>query len=111
MSKNEVEFKTLVHRDEAVAHLEKLVECLKAGRIVMEKGKHFVSVAPGENMVLEMECSQKKEKEKVSFELSWNPQPPPAPKEQVTISFNEPRVRSVEEREASPEHHENIDIK
>ena len=112
MSKNEIEFKTPVNRDEAVAHLEKLIECLKAGRIVIEKGTHFVSIAPGENMVLELECCQKKEKEKVSFELSWNPIPPePRPKERLTISFNEPKPEPMEEAKNSPEKHENINIR
>ena len=64
-------------------------------------------------MVFELECYQKKEKEKISFELSWNLIPPPAsPKEGVVISFNEPKVKGVEEAKNDPENgNEDLDIR
>lgn len=98
MSKHEIEFKTLMNRDEAIEHLEKLVQCLNAGKIVVERGKHFVSISPEEKISFELECSQKKDKEKISFELSWNPTlPDPDPEDQLNISFNEPDVEGPKE--------------
>lgn len=98
MSKHEIEVKTLMNRDEAIEHLEKLAQCLKAGKVVIERGKRFVSISPEEKISFELECSQKKDKEKISFELSWNPTPPdPDPEDQLTISFNEPDVEGPKE--------------
>ena len=98
MSKHEIEFKTLVDRNDAVLHLEKIVQCLKAGKIVVERGKNFVILSPVEKISFALECSQKKDKEKISFELSWTPTPPdPDPEDRLSISFNEPAVEAPQE--------------
>jgi len=98
MSKHEIEFKTLLNRDEAVFHLERIVECLKAGKIVVERGNNFVTVSPVEKISFMLECSQKKDKEKISVELFWTPTPPdPDPEDCLNISFNEPEVEETKE--------------
>jgi len=91
MSKKELEFKVLMDRQEAVAHLENLAQSIKEGKVVVEKGKHFVSICPGEKIAVEIECYQKKDKEKIAIELSWSPAPPPPdPKAALNISSQEP---------------------
>ncbi len=111
MSKHEIEFKTVVDRDEAVLHLEKIVQCLKAGKIVVERGKDFVIVSPVEKISFVLQCSQKKDKEKIFFELSWTPTPPdPDPEDRLNISFNEPKVEAPQEHKDDHESDETLNI-
>lgn len=110
MSKHEIEFKTLVDKDEAIAYLEKLVQCLKAGKIVIERGENFVSISPEEKISFELECSQKKDKEKISFELSWNPTPPD-PEDRLNISFNEPDLEGPKEVKAAQKTDDTLNIR
>jgi len=112
MSKHEIEFKTLVDKDEAIAYLEKLVQCLKAGKVVIERGGNFISISPEEKISFELECSQKKDKEKISFELSWNPTPPdPDPEDRLNISFNEPDLEGPKEAKDGQKTDDTLNIK
>jgi len=98
MSKRELEFKLAMDRQEAAAHLENLARSLKQGKVVVEKGRHFVSISPGDRIVMAFECSQKKDKEKIAIALSWSPAPEPAdPKETLTISSREPAAAASDE--------------
>ncbi len=112
MSKNEIEFKTLMEKEEAVLYLEKIVQCLKAGKIVVERGKNFVSVSPKEKISFALACSRKKDKEKVSVELSWTPTPPdPDPQDRLNISFNEPEVEEKKEDKGCHKSDETLKIR
>jgi amphi-Trp domain-containing protein len=110
MSKHEIEFKALVDKVEAIEHLEKIIQCLKAGKIVIEKGDSFLSISPKEKISFELCCSRKKDKEKISFELSWTPAPPPSdPENRLTISFNDPEVEKP--KEDKDNHNEDLNIR
>jgi amphi-Trp domain-containing protein len=101
MSKREIEFKMLMDRQEAAAHLENLARSIKEGKVVVEKGNHFVSISPGERIAVEIACYQKKEKEKIAIELSWSPTPPAVdPKESLNISSQEPSRTSEDESDS-----------
>ncbi len=104
MSKREIEFKALMGKDEAIGHLENLVESLKAGKVVMERGKYFVSISPKEDVLLELECYQKRDKEKIAIELSWSPTPPHSnSKDLLNITSQEPLTNVSESETEQPE--------
>ena len=77
MSKHEIEFKTLLDKAEAAEHLEKLVQCLKAGKIVVEKGDRFVSVSPRKGFLFRL--SVVKRRTRKNFPLSCPGPRHPAP--------------------------------
>ena len=113
MSKSEIELKTEMRTDEAVLMLENLVQSMKSGKMVIEKGKDAVVIIPQKTTKLEMACYQKKDKAKLAIELSWNTKPPTSdPEEALRISSREPvpakATETKEEKSDSPEE-ENTD--
>ena len=103
MGKHEMEFKRQIIRDEAVRYLEDLIHSIRAGKVVVEKGKHYVSLSPGESLTLEMACHQKKDKERIILELSWDPTPPDVePPDRIIISSREPSHSQASENGDTP---------
>lgn len=97
MSKSEMEFKTRLATNEVITLLEDLVQSMKDGKVVVERGEDTVVITPEETARLEMECYQKKDKAKLAFELKWSPRSTDSDSEkQVKISSQEPVI--VEEQ-------------
>jgi len=97
MSKSEMEFKTRLATNEVITLLEDLVQSMKDGKVVVERGEDTVVITPEETTRLEMECYQKKDKAKLAFELKWSPKSTDSDSEkQVKISSQEPVI--VEEQ-------------
>jgi amphi-Trp domain-containing protein len=71
MSKQEIEIKTALGREEASRYLQELAQCLAGGKIVVQRGGEYVELRPQHGLELEIEATRKKDKEKISLELSW----------------------------------------
>ncbi len=69
--KKEVSMKGIIDRKQVVTYLQDLMTSLKNGTIVVQQGEEFVSLNPEDLIFLEVEAEQKKDKEKLIFELSW----------------------------------------
>ena len=57
--------------DSAVAYLERLIDGFKSGNVRLEKGAEVLLLHPAGVLEMEIEAAQKKEKEKISIDLSW----------------------------------------
>jgi len=58
-------------RDEAVAYFDALVAGLKKGSVRFKQGDETVIVNPSDLVDVEIRARTKGDKEKVTFELSW----------------------------------------
>lgn len=83
---------------EAVAYLEDMLESLKSGKVVVQKGTEFVSMIPGDQVTMELGAKSKKGKQKFSFEMSWTE----SGEGDLVISGKEP-VFAAPAAEAAPE--------
>lgn len=102
MSKKEIEIKTALSAAEAASYLRELATCLEQGRVVLQRGAEFIELTPGQAMELELEAAEKKDRQKLSLELSWRlclPEQPAAV--QLKISSEPPQP--VEEEPAKDE--------
>lgn len=72
MSKsNEIELKCHLNTAEVITYLESLVESFKAGQVVVTHGEQSLVLNPPEQVAVEVEARQKKDKCKFVLELSW----------------------------------------
>ncbi len=90
MGKNKVSIDGALELNQVTAYLEDLLNGLKAGKVHIQLGDESVSLAPSSIVDCEIEVSQKKEKEKISIQLSWKKDA--SSKENVKISATGPRV-------------------
>ena len=101
MGEQSVELKKVMELSNVVEYLEALVEGLKAGKVVVEKGGKYISLSPPSVMEVEIEAKQKKEKAKFSLELSWKSGAVQSVQEAIKISSEEP-VATNEEMPGNP---------
>jgi amphi-Trp domain-containing protein len=73
MSKDnsKVQIEQVVPLSEAIDHLEKVLETLKAGQLTLRQGADVVTLVPGSVVDMEIAASQKKDKEKFSVKMKW----------------------------------------
>lgn len=57
--------------NQVIVYLEDVLKGLKAGSVHVQLGQEAVLLQPSSVIAFEMEVSQKKDKEKISFELCW----------------------------------------
>lgn len=69
--KSSVRFDGFMARDEAVSYFEALVRGLKKGTLHLKQGDGSLTLSPQPNIEVEVKASRKKNKEGISFELSW----------------------------------------
>ncbi len=102
--KNEIVIKTSADVKVLARILEDLVSSFKAGTVCVEKGKEFVTLTPGDSFQVEIEAARKKNKQKISIDLSWTLN---EPKEETVpefrISCTEPEIKSPEAAEQKEE--------
>ncbi len=104
MSHKKVESKTQLKRDQVASYLEELAKSLRAGKLLIQCDEDYVYLAPTDVLDLELEASQKKNREKVSLELSWSLEPAVKPEPALQISSKEPKPAPVEAKpKAAPE--------
>ncbi len=71
MGKNKVKIDGTMELSQVISYLEDLVGGLKAGKVHVQLGQESVMLSPGNIVDCEIEVSQKKDKEKMTLELSW----------------------------------------
>ncbi|TVM19822.1 amphi-Trp domain-containing protein [Oceanidesulfovibrio indonesiensis] len=71
MGKNKVKIDGTMDLAQVIAYLEDIIGGLKAGTVHVQLGQESVMLSPGNIVDCEIEVSQKKDKEKMTLELSW----------------------------------------
>jgi amphi-Trp domain-containing protein len=66
-----IKFEAVMQRSEAVAYFSALVDGLRHGHLQFRRGKEDLSLAPSEQVAVEVKASKKGDKERVAFELEW----------------------------------------
>ena len=98
MEKQKIEVKRFVSYEEAVGYLEDLVKCFKERKIIVQQGDQSLTLLPAESVELEVEAKQKKDKSKVSLEISWVGGPAEEEGDVLTISSETAEKTNEEER-------------
>jgi amphi-Trp domain-containing protein len=88
--KQSVEFKRTMESSQLISYLEALTESLKSGKLVLEQGDRFVSLAPPSLLEVEVSATQKEDKAKFSMEVSWKRTTERTGEEELRISSSEP---------------------
>jgi amphi-Trp domain-containing protein len=70
-AKGRIKFESVMQRSEAAAYFGALVDGLKHGQLQFRHGEERLSLAPTDQVVVEVKAIRKGDKEKVSFELEW----------------------------------------
>ncbi|WP_291323307.1 amphi-Trp domain-containing protein [Desulfonatronospira sp.] len=98
MSKNELKFKAVLEKDQILEHLESLMHALKEGRINVQHADQTLSLAPAENLKLELKAEVKGNKEKLELEISWSEEMEATSQAgELSISSTEPAMESFSE--------------
>jgi amphi-Trp domain-containing protein len=71
MKKNEISVKKSLEVEALAAVLNELAASLRAGTVCVEREGQFVTLIPAEVVDLELEAVRKKNKSKLSLELTW----------------------------------------
>lgn len=86
MSKNKLKIEGLMTLPHVITRLEELLESMKKGAVRFQLGEEGVTVFPAEVLNLELKIAKKKDKEKISFELTWDVDPDAEKRVDVSIS-------------------------
>ncbi|THB68693.1 MAG: amphi-Trp domain-containing protein [Desulfovibrio sp.] len=91
-SKNKVEIEGTMELTQVATYLEDLLKGIKAGTVHVQLGGDSVLLHPKSIVDFEMEVTQKKEKEKITLEMSWKTDGTTGPGSGVTISSSGPTL-------------------
>lgn len=69
--KGKIRFEAVMQRSEAAIYFGALVDGLRQGQLQFRHGEENLSLAPAQQVVVEVKASRKGDKEKVAFELEW----------------------------------------
>lgn len=94
MSKQSVSMEKTMNLQETIAYLEELVTSLKVGRIEIAEGEKRVILCLPNVLDVEVEAKHKKDKQKLTLELSWKNQLSKEDEEKMTINTN--KLESIE---------------
>ena len=75
MSKKELHFDAAVTLEQAIYYLSRLAESLKTGPVRVSAGDREITIAPRDILGMDLEVSQKREKSKLTLELTWREYP------------------------------------
>lgn len=70
-SKQELKAELAMSLPDVTEYLEAIVAGLREGRVYLEHGGKVLGLYPGETVTLELSAKQKKNRDKLSLELSW----------------------------------------
>lgn len=104
--KQEIKIKQTMEVGTVTEILKDLVNSFEEGTICFEKEDEFVTLRPGRTVAVEIEAGVKKDKQKLSVELSWRqvePEKEDAPF--IRISSQEPEMEAPapEDSDAQPQ--------
>ncbi len=105
MSKTGIAYKASLAAGQAMEHLESLNNSLSKGKVCLQVGDEFVVLQLGEGQQVELEicAAQKKDKNKLSLELSWlNMDPVSAGQPGIVISDQVPEKTPEPQPETQP---------
>jgi len=71
MSKDKLKIDSVMPLDQVISKLEELASSLKNGSMTIQLGQESMQLRPSGVVDFEMKVSRKKDKEKVSLEISW----------------------------------------
>ena len=98
MEKQKIDVKASLTYKEVISYLKDFVKSLESGKIVVQSGGEHVTLVPTENVHVKVQAKTKKDKQKLSFEISWC-----APLEtDLTIGDVEPEVPAASVVEPAP---------
>lgn len=104
MSK-ELSYKSHVDRQQVIGYLRDLAQSLEDGVAYVKHGSNVVALHPSDAIEIEVDVSEKKSKQKLSFELCWRAFDD-SKQEDFEISATEPitetEAAKVEDVEAEP---------
>ena len=69
--RGKLKFESVMQRSEAAIYFGALVDGLRQGQLQFRHGEENLSLAPGQQVAVEVKASKKGDKEKVAFELEW----------------------------------------
>lgn len=98
MNKKDVSLKGHIALKDAVEHLENLVACLKAGKVCIQNCNEHVTLAPPNQIKLEVSAGQRESKESLSLKLTWHKDTPEDHKLELRITTEDPPQPSDEEK-------------
>jgi amphi-Trp domain-containing protein len=73
--KGKIKFESVMQRGEAATYFGALIDGLRHGQLQFRHGDQNLSLAPAQQVVVEVKASKKGDKEKVAFELEWRRSP------------------------------------
>lgn len=71
MSKEKIEIEKVLDLPTAIAHLENVLSGLRKGSLTLTQGLDSVTLNTPSVLAFELSASRRKEKQKLSIELSW----------------------------------------
>lgn len=72
MDKQKINVKKVLEYKDAVSYIEDLAKSFRSGTIVLESGEEQLVMKPSAQVAVKVEAKTKKDKQKISFELSWS---------------------------------------
>ncbi len=92
MSKNKIEVEGKMELTRAVEYLEQLLDGLKSGNVQVQSGEECATLCPPSVVDFELEVVQKKEKNKIAFEIAWKHEPC----EDLNLGCSSPEIAETE---------------
>jgi amphi-Trp domain-containing protein len=99
MSKSKVSMKGSAAPEQVAELILDLATSMKEGKIYVQQGAEVISMTPAANIEMEIEASEKKGKQKISFEFEWyatTPMEENEPAEALKITSKEPATPAPE---------------
>lgn len=101
--KAEMKIKKTCDAESIADMLRQLADAFREKTVCFEKGGEFVTLRPGGGIDFALEAGVKKEKQKVSLEMSWREMTPEAEQEEeLKISSQEPELTAPEADTEAP---------
>jgi amphi-Trp domain-containing protein len=72
MDKQKINVKKVLEYKDAVSYIEDLAKSFRSGTIVLESDEEQLVMKPSAQVAVKVEAKAKKDKQKISFELSWS---------------------------------------
>lgn len=77
MSKDKMKIDSVMPLEQVVARLQELTASLESGSLNVQFGQETMQLTPTSVVRFELKVGRKKEKERVSLEISWEPDDAP----------------------------------
>ena len=97
MGKSAMEFKGMVDPEGVIGLLGDFAKGFKEGKIYIQRGNEYVTLAPTQNISVELKAGEKKDREKISLEFSWSKELLATDtSEGIAVMTTEPKIETPE---------------